>query len=115
VSEVEAIYRFALYFVLGGCTTLAASYLNESGKGGAAAMVASLPVFFVLTALIAYYASGPQTAIDYSKGMVLANVPWLVAVVMFGFGIHQGYHPLITAAFAVILYLLIMAATAGLV
>src|SRR5574343_1799062 len=99
---MEAIYRFALYFLLGGCTTLAASYLNESGKGGAAAMVASLPVFFILTALIAYYASGPQTAIDYARGMVLANVPWLVAVVVFGFGIHQGYHPIATAALSVI-------------
>jgi hypothetical protein len=112
---MEAIYRFALYFFLGGITTLAASYLNETGKGGAAAMVASLPIFFVMTALIAYYASGPQTAIDYSKGMVLANVPWLVAVVMFGFGIHQGYHPIGSAVLAVVLYVLIMAATAGLV
>lgn len=112
---MEAIYRFALYFLMGGCTTLAASYLNETGKGGAAAMVASLPVFFLLTSLIAYYASGPQTAIDYARGMVLANVPWLVAVVVFGFGIHQGYHPLVTAAFSVILYLLIMSAAAGLI
>jgi hypothetical protein len=112
---MEQLYRFALYFVMGGCTTLAASYLNESGKGGAAALVASLPIFFLMTALIAYYASGPSVAVDYAKGMVFANVPWLVAVVIFGFGIHQGYHPLLTAGLALVMYLLIMFATSGLV
>ncbi len=107
--------RYALYFVMGGCTTLAASYLNESGKGGAAAMVASLPIFFVMTALIAYYSSGPSVAVDYAKGMVFANIPWLVAVVIFGFGIHQGYNPILTSVLAVAIYLLIMFAVSGLV
>ena len=112
---MEQLYRYILYFVFGGSTLLATSYLNEGGRGGMAAMVASLPLFFLSTALIAYYASGPAVAVEYAKGMVLANVPWLVAVVVFGWGIHQGYHPLVTAGLAMVLYLLIMGATAGLV
>lgn len=94
---------------------LATSYINESGKGGVAAMVASLPIFFLMTALIAYYASGPQVAVDYSKGMIIANIPWLVAVLFFGFGIHLGYHPLLTALLAISMYILIMLATSGLI
>ena len=78
-------------------------------------LVLLLNIFFLTTALIAYYASGPSVAIDYAKGMVLANVPWLVAVIMFGFGIHQGYHPVVTAVLAMAMYLLIMFATSGLV
>ena len=112
---MDQLYRYALYFVFGGTIMLATSYINESGKGGMAALVASLPLFFLTTALVAYYTSGPTVAVNYAKGMVIANVPWLVAVLMFGFGIHQGYHPLLTAALAMITYLLIMFATAGLV
>lgn len=112
---MDAVYRYALYFIFGGATLLATSYINESGKGGMAAMVASLPLFFLSTALIAYYTSGPSVAVDYAKGMVLANVPWLVAVIMFGWGIHQGHNPLITAGLAMVMYLLIMFATSGLV
>jgi hypothetical protein len=112
---MDQLCRYILYFIFGGSTLLATSYLNESGKGGMAAMVASLPLFFLSTALIAYYSAGPTVAVDYARGMVLANVPWLVAVVMFGFGIHQGYHPLITAGLAMAMYLLIMFATSGLV
>lgn len=112
---MEQLYRFALYFLLGGLTTLGASYMNECGKGGAAAMVASLPIFFLMTALIAYYTSGATVAVDYARGMIIANVPWLVAVAMFGFGIHSGWHPLVCAAMAAVLYLLIMGVAGGLI
>jgi hypothetical protein len=112
---MEQLYRFALYFIVGGFTTLGASYFNESGRGGTAALVASLPIFFLMTALIAYYTSGPNVAVDYAKGMILSNVPWLVAVVIFGYGIHESYNPILVTIVSMAMYLLIMFATSELV
>lgn len=109
---MEQLYRFALYFLLGGCTTLAASYMNESGKGGMAAMVASLPIFFLLTAMVAYYTAGPSVAFDYARGMIVSNVPWLAAVVVFGSVVYHGYHPVFAILGTIATYVIIMAAVA---
>jgi hypothetical protein len=108
---MESYVRFALYFLVGGFTTLGASYLNESGKGGLAAIVASFPLFFLLTAMIAYYAGGPATAIQYSKGMIITNIPWLVAVLLFAYSMIREWHPAVAVVLSVTAYTIITAIT----
>jgi hypothetical protein len=106
---MEQLYRYALYFVLSGGITVAVSYLNESGKGGMAAMVASIPIFFILTAMVAYYTAGPSVAVDFSRSMVIANIGWLASVVVFGAAVHQGYHPAVAVTGTVVTYLALTA------
>lgn len=112
---MEQLVRFALYFLLGGCTTLAASYINETGRGGMAAMVASLPIFFLLTAMVAYYTAGPAVAFDYARGMVFSNIGWLAAVVVFGTAIYHGYHPVFAILGTIATYIVLTIAVADMV
>lgn len=112
---MEQLVRFGLYFLLGGCTTLAVSYISETGRGGVAAMVASLPIFFLVTAMVAYYTAGPETAFAYARGMIITNVPWLAGVVVFGTTVYHGYHPAFAILGTIATYLLLMAAVADMV
>jgi hypothetical protein len=54
----------------------------EDGKGGIASLVASLPFVLLINTLIAYYASGPITAIEFVKGMCIINILWLAAAIV---------------------------------
>ena len=112
---MEQFIRFGLYFLLGGCTMLATSYINETGRGGLAAMVASLPIFFLVTAMVAYLTAGPETAFTYARGMVFANIGWLAAVVVFGTVIYHGYHPVFAILGTIATYVLLTAAVADMV
>jgi hypothetical protein len=87
---MEAILRYAGYFLVSGFVCVATCYFNERGSGGLAGLVAAFPLFFLMTGLIAYYTGGPATAFDYTKSMIISNVPWLAAVAVFGYGVHTG-------------------------
>lgn len=106
---MESYVRYALYFILSGLITVIISYINESGKGGLAAVVASFPIFFLLTAMIAYYSGGPDLAIQYSKGMIYANIGWLAAVLVFAYCMIREWNPAIACTLAIIAYLILTA------
>ena len=112
---MDQLIRFFLYFLLGGSMMMATSYINETGRGGLAAMIASLPIFFLTTAMVAYLTAGPETAFTYSRGMVIANVPWLAAVIVFGTTIYHEYHPGLALLGAISAYVLLSLAVADMV
>lgn len=94
---------------------LMVSYVNESGRGGMAAMVASLPIFFLVTAMVAYYTGGPTVAFDYARGMVYSNIPWLAGVIIFGTTVYHGYHPAFAIIGTVATYLIFVTAVSDMV
>ena len=94
---MDAILRYAGYFMLSGSLCMVTCYINEQGRGGLAGLVAAFPLFFLVTGLIAYYTAGPTTAFDYARSMIISNVPWLAAVAVFAFGIQNGWNTALTS------------------
>ena len=86
---------------------MATCYINEKGNGGLAGLVAAFPIFFLLTGLIAYYTAGPATAFDYSRSMIISNVPWLAAVAVFAFGVQNSWNMGIAAMSTLFTYTII--------
>ncbi len=78
--------RLAVYFLLGGTTTVLTIYLASIGRGATAAFIATLPVLTVFTFILIYTESGKDTVIDYARGLIIFTPPWLcyVATVILG-------------------------------
>lgn len=78
--------RLAVYFLLGGTTTVLTIYLASIGRGTTAAFIATLPVLTVFTFILIYTESGKDTVIDYARGLIIFTPPWLcyVATVILG-------------------------------
>jgi hypothetical protein len=89
---MDALLRYAGYFIMSGCLTVVVCSINERGNGGLAGLVAAFPIFFLLTGLIAYFTAGPATAFDYSRSMIISNVPWLAAVAVFAYAVQSNWN-----------------------
>jgi len=92
---MDALIRYTLYFLIGGILMLGTGYFNESGKGGFASLVASLPLVLLANTLIAYYATGPTVAFEFVRGMCISNIPWLAAAIVLAYGIYHGWNPVV--------------------
>jgi hypothetical protein len=102
---MDAMVRYALYFMMGGILMAGTGFINEAGKGGVASLVASLPIVLLINTLIAYYTSGPTTAFDFVKGMCIINIPWLAAAIVLAYGIHCSWNVMATSVAMMATYL----------
>jgi hypothetical protein len=112
---MEMLLRYLLYFIGGGFLVVGTSYINEQGNGGLAGIVAAFPLFFLVTGLIAYYTSGPDTAYAYSRSMIISNVPWLAAVAVFAYAVQNQWNMAVASAATLSTYIVIAYALAGMV
>lgn len=78
--------RLAVYFLIGGTTTVLTIYLARLGQGTTAAFIATLPVLTVFTFLLIYAEGGKDVVLDYARGLIIFAFPWLcyVATVILG-------------------------------
>lgn len=106
-TAMELEFRYLLYFFLGGSLVLTTSYFNERGDGGLAGLVAAFPLFFLVTGLIAYYTGGPTVAYDYSRSMIISNVPWLAAVAVFAYAVLNNWNMAVGSAAMLSTYVII--------
>jgi uncharacterized membrane protein (GlpM family) len=63
--------QYLIYFLIGGTVVAAVAYLGSRGDSALAALVASLPVLFLLNVFVMYRAGGMNGSLTYAKGVVL--------------------------------------------
>ena len=63
--------QYLIYFLIGGTVVAAVAYLGSRGDSALAALVASLPVLFLLNVFVMYRAGGMNGSLTYAKGVVM--------------------------------------------
>jgi len=63
--------QYIIYFLIGGTVVAAVAYLGSRGDSALAALVASLPVLFLLNVFVMYRVGGINGSLTYAKGVVL--------------------------------------------
>jgi len=63
--------QYLIYFLAGGTVVALVAYVGSRGNAVLAALVASLPVLFLLNVLVMYRGGGVVASITYVKGALL--------------------------------------------
>ena len=63
--------QYLIYFLIGGTVVAAVAYLGSRGDSALAALVASLPVLFLLNVFVMYRVGGMNGSLTYAKSVVL--------------------------------------------
>jgi len=63
--------QYVIYFLAGGTVAALVAYIGSRGNGILAALVASLPVLFLLNVLLMYRNGGVAASITFVKGALL--------------------------------------------
>jgi len=63
--------QYLIYFLAGGTVVALVAYVGSRGNGMLAALVASLPVLFLLNVLLMYRNGGVASSLEYVKGSLL--------------------------------------------
>lgn len=72
--------KYIVYFIIGGATVSAVTYLAGQARGLLAAFIANMPVITLITFLTIYYENGHQPVISYAQGLVIMLIPWLAYI-----------------------------------
>jgi len=72
---------YILYFLVGGTLVSAVAYVGSHADGKTAALVAGLPVLFIINMLLLYQHGGVSAGLSYARG-ALMYVPVFVACVV---------------------------------
>ena len=63
--------QYFIYFLIGGTVVTVVAYIGSRSNGFLAALVASLPILFLLNVLLMYRNGGVTTSLDYARGSLL--------------------------------------------
>jgi len=63
--------QYFIYFLIGGTVVTVVAYIGSRSNGFLAALVASLPILFLLNVLLMYRNGGVTTSLDYVRGSLL--------------------------------------------
>lgn len=63
--------QYVIYFLAGGTVVALVAYIGSRGNGFLAALVASVPVLFLLNVLLIYRIGGVVSSVTYVKGSLL--------------------------------------------
>ena len=63
--------QYFVYFLIGGTVVTVVAYIGSRSNGFLAALVASLPILFLLNVLLMYRNGGVTTSLDYVRGSLL--------------------------------------------
>ena len=63
--------QYFIYFLIGGTVVTVVAYIGSRSNGFLAALVASLPILFLLNVLLIYRNGGVTTSLDYVRGSLL--------------------------------------------
>ena len=63
--------QYFVYFLIGGTVVTVVAYIGSRSNGFLAALVASLPILFLLNVLLMYRNGGVVTSLEYVKGSLL--------------------------------------------
>jgi len=63
--------QYFLYFLIGGTVVTVVAYIGSRSNGFLAALVASLPILFLLNVLLMYRNGGVTISLDYVRGSLL--------------------------------------------
>lgn len=75
------MWQYFVYFLVGGTVVTMVAYIGSRFNGFLAALVASLPILFLLNVLLMYRNGGVTTSLDYVRGSLLF-VPAFVCYAM---------------------------------
>lgn len=73
-------FKYFLYFLFGGITTSAVTYLANNSKGLLAAFIGTLPIVTASTFLLIYFNTGQDAVLTYAKGLSIMILPWLIFI-----------------------------------
>lgn len=65
------MWQYFVYFLVGGTVVTMVAYIGSRFNGFLAALVASLPILFLLNVLLMYRNGGVTTSLDYVRGSLL--------------------------------------------
>jgi len=65
------VLQYFIYFLVGGTVVAVVAYVGTHGNGLLAALVASLPVLFLVNILLLHHNGGMAASITYAKGALL--------------------------------------------
>jgi len=75
------MWPYILYFLIGGTLVSAVAYVGNHADGRTAALVAGLPVLFIINMLLLYQHGGVSAGLSYARG-ALMYVPVFVGCVL---------------------------------
>ncbi len=102
---LEVWMKYLLYFIIGGGITVGTTMVADRGSGTLAAIVATLPLFTVVTALCIYYSTaGVGVTTDFFGGMIKFTPAWLMSVAAFWWVSQMGLNIWYGAAVCLVVY-----------
>jgi hypothetical protein len=98
------LWKYGLYFVIGGLVVSLSTYLGAKGEGFLAALSSTFPAITGLTFVLIYVNGGNEPTLTYAKNLLWFVPPWLAYVGFIIMSLNRlGFWPAMLGSF--VLYL----------
>jgi hypothetical protein len=91
---VNELFKYTIYFLLGGTIVSLSTYLGSQGRSFLAAFASTFPAITGATFILIYLNGGSDSLVGYAKNLLWFVPPWLVYVTSMIVGVPRlGFWP----------------------
>ncbi len=88
------VWKYGLYFLIGGLVVTLSTYLGTKGEGFLAALASTFPAITGVTFILIYMNGGNEATLTYAKNLLWFVPPWLAYVGFIILGLNRlGFWP----------------------
>lgn len=88
------LWKYGLYFLIGGLVVTLSTYLGAKGEGFLAALASTFPAITGVTFILIYVNGGNEATLTYAKNLLWFVPPWLAYVGFIILGLNRlGFWP----------------------
>jgi hypothetical protein len=98
------LWKYGLYFLIGGVVVSLSTYLGAKGEGFLAALASTFPAITGVTFILIYLNGGNAATLTYAKNLLWFVPPWLAYVGVIIVGLERlGFWPAMIGSLALYL------------
>jgi uncharacterized membrane protein (GlpM family) len=95
------LWKYGLYFLIGGLVVSLSTYLGTKGEGFLAALASTFPAITGVTFVLIYTNGGNDATLTYAKNLLWFVPPWLAYVGVMIVGLDRlGFWPTMAGSLA---------------